>query len=42
MGKAAGIGAVLVRGSGDGVARRGDDGPGARSLVRPRETDLFR
>jgi coenzyme F420-0:L-glutamate ligase/coenzyme F420-1:gamma-L-glutamate ligase len=42
MGKAAGIGAVLVRGSGDGVARRSDDGPGARSLVRPRETDLFR
>jgi len=40
MGKADGIGAVLVRGA--SVVRAAGDGPGARSLVRPRETDLFR
>jgi coenzyme F420-0:L-glutamate ligase/coenzyme F420-1:gamma-L-glutamate ligase len=40
MEKSAGIGAVLVRGC--RVTRAEGDGPGARSLVRPREADLFR
>jgi coenzyme F420-0:L-glutamate ligase/coenzyme F420-1:gamma-L-glutamate ligase len=40
MAKSAGIGAVLVRGA-DAVRTSGD-GPGARSLARPRESDLFR
>jgi coenzyme F420-0:L-glutamate ligase/coenzyme F420-1:gamma-L-glutamate ligase len=40
MDKAAGVAAVLVRGC--RTAAVPGDGPGARSLVRPRETDLFR
>ena len=34
------FGAVLVRGC--RLTRTEGDGPGARSLIRPREADLFR
>lgn len=40
MEKAAGVAAVLIRGV--PVASTSGDGPGARSLRRPRELDLFR
>lgn len=42
MGKASGIAAVLVRGCELPPERAEDDAKGGRSLIRPREHDLFR
>ena len=41
-GKASGVPAVVVRGVGALVCDADDPGPGARALVRPRDTDRFR
>jgi coenzyme F420-0:L-glutamate ligase/coenzyme F420-1:gamma-L-glutamate ligase len=41
-GKASGVPAVVVRGLADHVLPSGEDGPGARALVRPPHEDRFR